>query len=73
MIRKEKNLYFGFFFNHWPKSEKIEFRGLDKYHKYEVYDYVNKRHLGLINGTDPYLNIGFKGSLLVRVSPVEEN
>jgi len=71
VIRKGSDLYFGFFFNHWPKSEKLEFRGLDKYQQYEVYDYGNERHLGLINGADPYLNVGFKGSLLVRVSPVE--
>ena len=36
-------------------------------------DYAHKRDLGNINGSKPFLNIGFKESLLLRVRIIEDN
>ncbi|MCX6625091.1 MAG: alpha-galactosidase, partial [Acidobacteria bacterium] len=71
VIRKGRDLYFGFFADVWPRDRyKIELRGLEKDGVYEVYDYANRRDLGTVKGADPRLNIAFKDSLLLRVRPV---
>ncbi len=70
VIRKGQDLYYGIFADTWPRDKyKIELRGLEKGKIYRVYDYVNRRDLGTLDGSKPLLNIGFKESLLVRVSP----
>jgi alpha-galactosidase len=63
-------MYYGIFAEVWPRSRRIELRGLDKGVTYEVYDYANRRDLGKLNGAEPYLRLGFKESLLLRVRPV---
>jgi len=69
VTRKGRDLYYGIFADIWPRNKKIELRGLDKNTTYEVYDYANRRSLGDLKGADPYLQIGFKDSLLIRVRP----
>jgi len=70
VVRKGNELYYGIFAEAWPRSRRIELRGLDKGVTYEVYDYANRRDLGKLNGAEPYLRLGFKESLLLRVRPV---
>ena len=69
VVRKGNELYYGIFAEAWPRSRRIELRGLDKGVTYEVYDYANRRDLGKLNGAEPYLRLGFKESLLLRVRP----
>ena len=52
-------------------GRRIELRGLDKGTTYEVYDYGNRRQLGTVKGTEPYLRLGFKDNLLIRVRPTD--
>jgi alpha-galactosidase len=53
----------------------IELRGLGA-GKYRVVDYVNNKDYGTVSGpsaggTDPKLDVGFQGSLLLEVTPVQ--
>jgi alpha-galactosidase len=70
VVRKGGDLYYGFFADHWPKGDRIELRGLNRERLYEVYDYARDRHLGKLDGSDPFLNTGFKESLLLRLRPI---
>jgi len=67
IVRKGNDLYYGMFADYWPRSKTIELRGLDQDKSYEVFDYAHDRNLGIIKGSKPLLNIGFKESLLIRV------
>jgi len=70
VVKKGETIYYGMYSEHWPKSQKIELRGLDENKSYEVTDYAHNRNLGIIKGSLPYINVGFKESLLIRVKPV---
>jgi alpha-galactosidase len=70
VVRKGKAMYYGIYADAWARNKRIELRGLDKGVTYEVYDYANRKPLGEVKGTEPYLQIGFKNSLLLRVRPV---
>jgi alpha-galactosidase len=69
VVRKGEDLYFGIFAEAWSRKKKIELRGLDRSRRYQVYDYGNRVSLGEISGAAPFLEIGIKGSLLLRVRP----
>ena len=69
VVRKGKEIYYGIFADVWPVTRRIELRGLDKGLTYEIYDYGNRRRLGSLKGADPFLKIGFKESLLLRLKP----
>jgi alpha-galactosidase len=73
VVKKGETIYYGMFSEHWPKAQKIELRGLDKNKSYEIIDYAHDRNIGIIKGSSPYLNVGFKESLLIRVKSVETN
>ena len=70
VVRKGKAMYYGIYADAWARNKRIELRGLDKGVTYEVYDYANRKPLGEVKGAEPYLQIGFKNSLLLRVRPV---
>ena len=69
VVRKGQEMYYGIFADVWSRRRPIELRGLDKEKTYEVYDYGNRRELGTVKGSEPYLRIAFKDSLLLRVRP----
>jgi alpha-galactosidase len=69
VVRKGDTLYYGIFADVWPRNRSIELRGLAKGTDYEVYDYANRRALGKLNGSKPYVRVAFKESLLLRVRP----
>lgn len=72
VLRKGRDMYYGIFADVWPRDKfKIELRGLDKNVTYEVYDYANRRSLGVLKGSEPTLNFAFKDSLLLRVRPTQ--
>ena len=69
-VRKGQDFYYGIFADFWPRGRRIELRGLDKGTTYEVFDYGNRRRLGTVKGAEPYIGLGFKESLLIRVQPI---
>jgi alpha-galactosidase len=71
VIRKGQEMYYGIFADVWSRRRPIELRDLDKEKTYEVYDYGNRRELGTVKGSEPYLRIAFKDSLLLRVRPAK--
>jgi alpha-galactosidase len=73
VVRKGQDLYYGIFADAWPRDKyKIELRGLEAGKRYRVYDYGNRRDLGVLEGSKPLLNIGFKDNLLLRVQACDE-
>ena len=70
VVRKGQDLYYGIFAEVWPRDRRIELRGLDKNSSFAVYDYKNRRELGTIKGSEPYIKMAFKENLLLRVSPL---
>jgi len=71
VVRKGQEMYYGIFADVWSRRRPIELRDLDKEKTYEVYDYGNRRELGTVKGSEPYLRIAFKDSLLLRVRPAK--
>lgn len=71
VVRKGKDLYYGFFAEVWSRSRPLELRGLDRETTYSIYDYGNRRDLGTVKGKEPRLEVGFKDNLLLRVRPLE--
>lgn len=69
VVRKGKDLFYGIFSDLWPKNKPIELRGLRKDLDYELYDYGHGQALGRISGSKPFVEVAFKESLLLRVSP----
>jgi len=62
---------------HYPKmmkqfdpefKGKVELRGLEKNKTYKVFDYANNVKYPDIKGSKPFMNIEFKGSLLLEVT-----
>ena len=70
VVRKGNEVYYGIFADVWPKSRRIELRGLEKGLTYEAYDYENRQPLGTIAGSEPYLRLSFKDHLLLRLKPI---
>ncbi|MEQ9220079.1 MAG: alpha-galactosidase [Cyclobacteriaceae bacterium] len=69
VVKKEEELYYGFYADLWSKTDPIELRGLKQGIQYRVLDYANGRDLGVVNAEDPYVHSGFKEFLLLRVTP----
>jgi alpha-galactosidase len=70
VVRKGRDLFYGFFAERWPRTAPIELRGLDPGTTYEAWDYGNRRPLGTVSGADPRLRVGFDTALLVRLRPL---
>jgi alpha-galactosidase len=71
-IEKDGKMYYAFFAPDPTKSWKgrIELRGLSS-EKYKVFDYVNQKELGRVEGPNGKLDAGFTQQLLLEVSPVQ--
>ncbi len=69
VVRKGKVLFYGVFAELWPNNQPIKLRGLSKDRDYEAYDYEHGQILGRISVSKPFVKVGFKDSLLLRVSP----
>ena len=70
VIRKGDDLYYGIFADLWSTGRKIELRGLDPGHRYEIVDYGRRRFVGTVDGADPHIQVGFKDHLLLRARPL---
>ncbi|MFT4153705.1 glycoside hydrolase family 36 protein [Parafilimonas sp.] len=66
-IQKSDTMYYSFY--NAAFDGKIELRGLDAEKKYTVYDYVNNKTLGTVNGNNPTFAVSFKENLLIEVKP----
>ena len=70
VIERDHRLYYAFYSKDWNGT--VEFRGLDA-QKYRIYDYVNEKDLGEIEGPKGQLKIDFKKSCLVEAIPFNNN
>ncbi|MGN6211880.1 glycoside hydrolase family 36 protein [Parafilimonas sp.] len=68
-IQKGDTMYYSFY--NADFNGTVELRGLDAKKKYAVYDYVNDKKLGTVNGSNPQLQLNFKQSLLIEVYEVK--
>jgi len=66
-IRKDGKMYYGFFAKDFKGV--LELRGL-KNKEYTIYDYANKKHLGIVKGPGATLNARFEKYLLIEVAIV---
>jgi len=71
VVRKNGNLYFGFFAETWSRVEPLKLRGLEPGKTYRVRDYADELDLGTVPGDNPEINRAFKGHLLLEVSPLD--
>jgi alpha-galactosidase len=67
-IQKGDTMFYAFYNPDFNGT--VELRGLDANKKYSVFDYVNDKDLGTINGSQPKLKIAFKKSLLIEVKEI---
>ncbi len=67
VLQKADTMFYSFYAKKW--SGKIQLRGLKKEKDYVVYDYVNRKKLGSINGKSPFLEASFQKHLLIEVYP----
>ncbi|MCK9399957.1 MAG: alpha-galactosidase [Bacteroidales bacterium] len=67
VIQKGDTIFYAFYSPDWNGS--IELRGLDAGGQYRVIDYVNSIDLGMVKGSKPIIDIGFKQYLLLEVYP----
>lgn len=67
VVEKDGAMHYAFYADSW--QGEIRFRGLDESLDYTVFDYVNQTGLGTVSGSDPVMNLSFRGSLLVRLMP----
>ena len=58
-------------FNYPPESYSgmIQLRGLDPGKRYRIFDYVNKKNLGSVQGSDPELIVEFDDYLMLKTYP----
>lgn len=66
VIESNHNLYYAFYAKNWNGT--VEFRGLDA-QKYRIYDYVNDKNLGEIEGPIGQLKLNFNNFCLVEAIP----
>ncbi len=64
VIKKGNDFYFAFYAKNY-KGE-IELRGLNPENSYIVYNYVNNKKLGEINGINSKIKVNFKNYLLLK-------
>lgn len=69
VVKKGDEIFYGIYADLWSKTDTIELRGLRPGVSYSVYDYANKRQIASINGSDPFINVGFRDYLLISVKP----
>ena len=69
VIRKGEEIFYGIYADLWSKTDPIELRGLKPNLSYSVYDYANKRKIERVNGSDPFIHIGFRDFLLIQLKP----
>ena len=67
VLQKADTMFYSFYAKKW--NGKIQLRGLKKEKDYVVYDYVNHKNLGLVNGESPFLDVSFQKYLLIEVYP----
>ena len=65
-IRKSGKMYYSFFAPQW--KGRIELRGLGR-GQYRVFDYENKRELGVVHGPTAAIDVEFEKHLLIRADP----
>lgn len=65
VISKGDTLFYAFYEEAWDGP--VELRGLDSAKTYIVYDYVEDRQLGTIQGAEPSMNASFADHLLISV------
>lgn len=70
VVRKGESLYYGFFAPFWARMNGIEIRGLKKNQSYQVYDTIQNKPLGIVQGDNPVLYMGFKDHLLIKLTPI---
>ena len=69
VVKKGDEIFYGIYADLWSKTEAIELRGLKRGVNYSVYDYANNRQLANVNGSDPFINVGFRDYLLIQLKP----
>lgn len=69
VIRKNNTLYYAFYTKSW--NGDIHFKGLDASKSYMIFDYINLKELGKIQGNNPVLNCQFKNNLLVQANKIK--
>ena len=69
VVKKEDELFYGIYADTWSKNDAISLRGLEKGVNYSVYDFMNEKQLGTVNGDNPVLNLVFSENLLIRLKP----
>jgi len=67
-IEKDGVMHYAFYADQWNGA--VEIRGLQA-DAYEVFDYVNDRSLGIVEGPVGHLDVSFTDHLLVEVRAVE--
>ncbi len=67
VIRKDGKMYYAFYSDDKDFSGKVVFRGLQN-KTYKVFDYVNEKELGTVNGPEGVLDVKFADHLLVVLS-----
>ena len=65
-IRKSGKMFYSFFAPQW--KGRIELRGLGR-GQYRVFDYENKRELGVVHGPTAAIDVEFEKHLLIRADP----
>jgi alpha-galactosidase len=63
VIQKSDTLFYAFYSPEWKGD--IELRGLDK-GKYQLYDYVNDKELGMVDSDNPLFPVSFNQYLLIE-------
>ncbi len=69
VVKKGGSFFYGIYANLWSKTDTIELRGLTQNINYTVFDYANKRNLGTVNGSNPFMHVGFRDYLLLQLTP----
>ncbi len=70
VVRRGRDLYYGFYAATWTVGQRIELRGLEPGVRYEVIDYGRGRSLGTVSSETPHLAVDFEEHLLVRARPL---
>jgi alpha-galactosidase len=68
VILKNDTVYYAFYNPDW--NGEIELRGLGA-GKYRITDYVNNRELGIVDSSNPKINVQFKRNLLLEAVKTE--